>query len=681
MQDPLKLDIRYLKGVGEKRAACYARLGITDVYSLLRHYPRGYVDYSVPVSIIDTVLGEVQVIRARVFKKGREQRIRKGLSIFKIYVTDDTADMTLTIFNSRFAAEALKEGESYLFYGKVTGNLLRREMNSPQVLKPVAGAVMQPVYALTEGLTNKMVIGNMEQALACLKDGRLDCLSAEIREEFGLCGIVEALRNIHFPLSVEAQQKAQKRLAFEELLTLQLGMTQLRIKSRKTTAVRISKPDFIPLLSSLSFELTGAQKRCIAEGLRDFESGVPMNRLLQGDVGSGKTMVAAALIYAAFRAGYQSVLMAPTEILAKQHMQTLADILEPLGCRVALLVGSMSPKQKAEVRAGLIKGSVTLAVGTHALLEDSTEFLKLGFVVTDEQHRFGVTQRTRLVEKGEHPHVLVMSATPIPRTLALIIYGDLDISVLDELPKGRKPVQTYRIGESKRIRAYGFIAKQLDAGRQAFLICPLIEENEELQLASVNEYVKKVEKEYLPGYRIGLLHGKQKPAEKQNVMDDFAAGRLQVLVSTTVVEVGIDVPNANVMLIENAERFGLSQLHQLRGRVGRGAEQSYCILVSGHRGEETRKRLEVMCKTSDGFIIAEEDLKLRGPGDFFGERQHGLPRLRIADMVRDTRLLTDSRNLAERVIQEDPFLVRPENKGLKALVRELFQQIPESGLY
>ena len=680
-KDPLKQNIRYLKGVGEKRAACYARLGITDVYSLLRHYPRSYIDYSAPVGIMEAVPGETQVIRARVFKKGREQRIRKGLSVFKIFVTDNAADMTITIFNSRFLADALKEGESYYFYGKVTGNLLRKEMNSPQVLRVIHGAVMQPVYPLTDGLTNKMISGNMEQALQLLNSGRGDSLPSVIREQYRLCGIVEALRNIHFPSSAAAQQKAKRRLAFEELLTLQLGMSQLKLRNRKSTSILISKPDLKPFLSSLPFELTNAQRRCIEDGLTDFQSGIPMNRLLQGDVGSGKTMVAAAMVFAAFCAGYQSVLMVPTEILAKQHYEILSKLLEPFGCKTTLLVGSMSAKQKNAARESLIRGDTFLAVGTHALLQESTEFKNLGFVVTDEQHRFGVAQRTRLAEKGERPHILVMSATPIPRTLALIIYGDLDVSVLDELPKGRKPVKTYHIDDSKRERAYRFIAKQLDEGRQAFLICPLIEENEELQLASVEEYCKKVERVYLPGYTVGILHGRQKPAEKQKVMEDFAAGRLQVLISTTVVEVGIDVPNASVMLIENAERFGLSQLHQLRGRVGRGAEQSSCILVSSHRGEENRRRLEVMCRTSDGFVIAEEDLKLRGPGDFFGERQHGLPKLKIADMVQDTRLLSEARDLAENLLKDDPLLTEPEHHGLHVLVRELFRQIPESGLH
>ncbi len=676
-QDLLKREIRFLKGVGEKRAECYARLGITDVYSLLRHYPRDYIDYSAPAAIIDAVPGETWVIKARVFKKGREQRIRKGLSLFKIFVTDDTADLTVTIFNARFAAEALKEGESYFFYGKVTGNLLRREMNSPQILRVVPGAAMQPVYPLTEGLTNKMICTNMEQALFLLEGWRGEPLPLEIRKRYRLCGLTEAFHNIHFPPSHAAQEEAKRRLAFEEFLTLQLGMSQLKRRGRRETSVLIPTPDFSPFFSSLPFALTGAQKRCIAEGLEDFKSGFPMNRLLQGDVGSGKTMVAAALVYAAWRTGYQSVLMAPTELLAKQHAETLSALLGPLGCKTVLLTGSMTAKQKAEAREALADGSVPLAVGTHALLQESTAFRNLGFVVTDEQHRFGVAQRAKLVRKGEHPHVLVMSATPIPRTLALMIYGDLDISVLDELPKGRKPVETYRIGESKRERAYRFIAKQLDAGRQAFLICPLIEENEELRLSSVEEYRKKVERDYLPGYAVGVLHGRQKPAEKQKVMEDFASGRLQALIATTVVEVGIDVPNASVMLIENAERFGLSQLHQLRGRVGRGAEQSFCILVSSHRGEENRRRLEVMCRTSDGFVIAEEDLKLRGPGDFFGERQHGLPRLKIADLVQDTRLLTQARGLAEELLSQDPQLSAPEHRGLRQLVRELFRQAPE----
>jgi len=677
-RDPLKQDIRFLKGVGEKRAVCYARLGITDVYSLLRHYPRDYIDYSTPMPIADAPVGENVVIRARVFKKGREQRIRKGLSIFKIFVTDDISDMTVTIFNARFTADALKEGETYYFYGKVTGNLLRREMNSPQVLRRTPGAAMQPVYALTEGLTNKMISANVEQALLLFGERR-DYLPEELRRRFSLCDINEAIRNIHFPSSQAAQAAAKRRLAFEEFLTLQLGMTELKSRARKQTPVRVGKVDLMPFFESLPFELTGAQQRCIKEGLSDLAGGRPMNRLLQGDVGSGKTMVAAALIYAVSRAGYQSVLMAPTEILAKQHARTLSSLLEPLGCKTALLVGAMTAKQKKETRAALADGTVSLAVGTHALLQESTEFARLGLVVTDEQHRFGVAQRTRLAEKGESPHVLVMSATPIPRTLALIIYGDLDISVLDELPKGRTPVATYRIDDAKRERAYRFIEKQLDEGGQAYLVCPLIEENEELQLQSVSEYHKKVTETYLPGRSVGILHGKQKPAEKQAVMGEFAAGRLDALIATTVIEVGVDVPNANVMLIENAERFGLSQLHQLRGRVGRGKRESSCILVSNHRGEETRRRLGVMCKTTNGFEIAEEDLKLRGPGDFFGERQHGLPKLKIADMVRDTRTLYEAQSCAEEILKRDPGLLLPEHRGLRVLVRELFARLPENG--
>ena len=406
---------------------------------------------------------------------------------------------------------------------------------------------------------------------------------------------------------------------------------------------------------------------------------VPMNRLLQGDVGSGKTMVAAALCYAAARSGYQAAMMAPTELLAKQHAQTLEGLLAPFGITVGLLVGSMTVKQKEQLRARLRSGEIQVVVGTHALLQESTEFNALGLVITDEQHRFGVAQRGALASKGSHPHVLVMSAPPIPRTLALSVYGDLDISVLDELPAGRRPIETYRIDAAKRERAYGFVAKQLQAGRQAYLVCPLIEENDALELQSVEEYRRKVEQKYLPGYRVGVLHGRMKTAEKQAVMEAFARGEIQALVATTVIEVGIDVPNANIMLIENAERFGLSQLHQLRGRVGRGAAQSYCILVSDHSGEETRRRLSVMCRTTDGFQIAEEDLKLRGPGDFFGERQHGLPTLRIANMAEDIALLERARQLSQEILTEDPHLEQPEHRGLSRMVKELFHQTPVFG--
>lgn len=678
-QNPLRQNIRALKGVGEKRAQCYERLGIASVYSLLRFYPRDYIDYSAPVAIRDSVSGETCVIRAIVTKKGGEQRIRKGLSLFKIFVTDEISDMAVTIFNSRFAADALKIGESYLFYGKVTGNLLRREMSAPLILRESAGAVMQPVYPLTEGLTNKMVSANMEQALAFLPDNRKDYLEESLRRRYGLCSIGEALRNIHFPQSAKELAAAKRRLVFEELLTLALGLSRMREQSRAGTSIHIPAPDLSPFTSSLAFELTGAQKRCTAEALADLNGDVPMNRLLQGDVGSGKTMVAGALAYAAACAGYQSAVMAPTEILAKQHYNTFSKLLDPLGIPVKLLVGSLTAKQKKEVRQQLAEGEIKLVVGTHAILQEDTAFQRLGLVITDEQHRFGVAQRGQLASKGEQPHVLVMSATPIPRTLALLIYGDLDISVLDELPGGRKPIETYHISGAKRERAYRFVREHLDAGRQAYLVCPIIEENDTLELTSVEEYAKRVQKELLPGYRVGILHGRLKPADKQDVMERFSSGGLQALIATTVVEVGVDVPNANVMLIENAERFGLSQLHQLRGRVGRGAEQSYCILVSNHRGEETRKRLSVMCQTADGFRIAEEDLKLRGPGDFFGARQHGLPQLKIANMMEDMELLNETKALAAEILAADPELSAPEHHGLAVLVKELFRQTPEHG--
>ena len=659
--NPLKQEIRFLKGVGEKRAQCYARLGVSTVYDLLRFYPRDYIDYSRPCTIADARPEEASVVRATVYQKGKEQRIRKGLSIFKIFVTDEISD----IFNSRFAAEALKVGESYLFYGKVTGNLLRREMNAPQILRESKDAVMQPVYPLTEGLTNKMVSANMEQALTFLTPATKDYLPTEIRKNYRLCSVQQALKNIHFPESEKGLAAAKRRLVFEELFTLELGLSRMRAQNRAGTAVRIPEADLTPFIRSLPFQMTGAQMRCIREALADMGRPVPMNRLLQGDVGSGKTMVAAALVYAAAQAGYQSALMAPTEILAKQHYSTLSKLLEPLGLRIGLLVGSMTAKQKTEMRQALADGIYTLAVGTHALVQEDTAFQKLGLVVTDEQHRFGVAQRGRLAAKGEQPHVLVMSATPIPRTLALLIYGDLDISVLDELPGGRKPVETYRISGAKRERAYRFVAKHLNAGRQAYLVCPLIEENETLALASVEKYAQLVQQNYLPGYRMGILHGRLKAAEKQRIMDEFVSGKLQVLVATTVIEVGIDVPNANVMLIENAERFGLSQLHQLRGRVGRGEHQSYCIFMQGNEEEETSRRLEILNKSNDGFFIAGEDLKLRGPGDLFGIRQSGQLEFRIGDIYQDSDVLKAASDAAGGILELDRELELPQHEKLK----------------
>lgn len=673
-------EINCLKGVGQQRAERYHRLGIDTIGDLLRLYPRSYLDFSSPVAIGQARLNENNVIRATVFQKRGEQRIRKGLSIFKVFVTDEVSDMTITIFNSRFAFEALQVGKTYYFYGKVQGNLIRKEMNSPLIVEDQKVTGMHPVYPLTEGLSNKMVQANLRQALELLRDGEIpEELPLWVREKYKLCSAEFALRQIHFPKDSEHLEIAKKRLVFEEMLTLQLGLLMLKRRNRQRAGVVIPSRDLTPFYQSLPFSLTKAQLRAIEEAGQDLQRPVPMSRLLQGDVGSGKTMVAAALAYLCAGSDAQTAMMAPTEILASQHYQTLSRVLEPLGVSVGLLTGSMSAKQKKEVKAKLLSGEISVITGTHALLQDSTEFHRLGLIITDEQHRFGVEQRSRLVEKGDNPHVLVMSATPIPRTLALMIYGDLDVSVLDELPKGRQKILTYRIHSDKRLRALNFMKRFLDEGKQAYIVCPLVEQEDTTTLWSVEEYAERLKKGPLKGYRVGVLHGKLPPLQKQQVMEEFLEGTIQLLVATTVIEVGVDVPNAVVMMIENAERFGLSQLHQLRGRVGRGSDLSYCILVSDMNHPDNNARLEIMCRTTDGFKISEEDLKLRGPGDFFGERQHGLPQLKIADSVRDIAVLQATQELAKKLLQQDPNLTAAENQGLSYRVAHLFDQSLEHG--
>lgn len=670
-QVTLKSGIETLKGVGTKRAQLLHKLGVDTVYSLLRYYPRTYIDFTAYTAIAEGELGEDCVIRARVYKKAPEARVRKGLSLFKIFVTDDETEMTITIFNSRYLADSLKIGEEYVFFGKLSGNLFRREMNSPLFVPYREGMKMTPVYPLTEGLSNKVIGSMTASALKLLEKEPFDPLPSEMRETYGLCSLSFALQNIHFPENEVALEEARKRLAFEELLTLQLGMLLLKGRNRAHTGVRLTDTAWQGFEHLLPFALTQAQKRAIEECVADFTQSEPMNRLVQGDVGSGKTMVAAALAYLLAKNGYQTAVMVPTEILARQHFQTFSKTFADADVRCCLLTGSTAKGQKQQLAEQISAGEFDVIIGTHALIQEDVTFQNLGLVVTDEQHRFGVAQRGKLAGKGANPHTLVMSATPIPRTLGLIIYGDLDISVIDALPAGRQKVDTFLIPSAKRERAYRYIKDKLDRGLQAYIICPLIEEGE-MDLHSVNSYVAALQNSPLASCRIGVLHGRMKAREKDEVMARFQAGEIQLLVSTTVVEVGVDVPNAVVMMIENAERYGLSQLHQLRGRVGRGTEKSICILVSDHRGADTVKRLKTMCRTSDGFQIAEEDLKLRGPGDFFGARQHGLPSLKIADMSNDMELLRQTQQAARQVIEADPSLSAAEHKGLRRLIALLF---------
>lgn len=650
--------ITELSGVGEKRAALYKKLNIFTVGDLLCHYPRGYIDYSAPVPISASQLNEHNVIRARVIKKIPAARIRQGLILYKVVVTDDSDNMTIVLYNNRFAYEALAEGEEYIFSGKVTGNLVRREMNTPMFIKASEPQKLRPVYGLTEGLTSNMVITNVTQALDSVDEAAFaDHIPHFIRQKYSLAAFEYSLRNIHFPADSNIAEAAKKRLAFDELLTLQLGMFLMKSRSRTLTGCKMSGSGGImkEFQSGLPFELTSAQVRASEEIITDMCRDYPMNRLVQGDVGSGKTAVAAAAALFAQKNGCQTALMAPTEILARQHYKTLTDLLSLHGVKVCCLTGSLTPKQRKVLGEQIAKGEFDVVTGTHALISGSTEFKRLGLVIMDEQHRFGVNQRARLAEKGENPHRLVMSATPIPRTLALIIYGDLDISVLDELPKGRRKIETFAVTDKLRSRACGFVKKQIDEGRQAYIVCPMIEEGES-ELVSAKGYAEKLAKGEFAGYTIGILHGKMSAQEKDDVMGRFKSGEIQLLVATTVVEVGVDVPNASVIMIENAERFGLSQLHQLRGRVGRGQYQSYCILVAGTVNDEIRERLKIMTETSDGFKISEYDLKLRGAGDFFGERQHGLPEMRIADAAVDRELISKAQNAAKDIMEESPDL-------------------------
>ncbi len=672
-QVTLKSKIEALKGIGARRAQLYHKLGVDTVYSLLRYYPRTYLDFTAYVPIAQAVIGENCVIRARVYKKAPEARIRKGLSLYKVFVTDGETELTITIFNSKYRYEALRLDQEYVFYGKVTGNLFLREMNAPEFVPYTEQMEMMPVYPLTEGLTNKLVGQAVQSALKLLDAAEYDPLPEAVLREYGLCSLREALHGIHFPGNAEALMAARKRLVFEELLTLQLGMLLLRSRSRESTGVRLHTLDWEGFEALLPFALTNAQRRAIGECVQDMEKDEPMNRLVQGDVGSGKTMVAAALGYLMAANGYQTAIMAPTEILAEQHYTTFLRTFAGTGIRVSLLTGSLPKARKAEELTKIANGEYDIVIGTHALIQSGVAFQALGLVVTDEQHRFGVVQRSRLAGKGDNPHLLVMSATPIPRTLGLIVYGDLDISVIDELPAGRQTVDTFVITSSKRERALRFIRQKLDRGLQAYIVCPLIEEGQG-ELKSVMSYAQALQKGPLSGCRLGVLHGKMKPREKEAVMAAFQSGELQLLIATTVVEVGVDVPNAVVMMVENAERYGLSQLHQLRGRVGRGQEKSTCILVSDHAGEDTRRRLGIMCKTSDGFRIAEADLELRGPGDFFGERQHGLPALKIADMVSDMAVLRQTQALARRILEDDRRLEAADNRGLRRLVALLFHE-------
>ena len=677
----LDTDIKYLKGVGERRAAMLSRLGVSDVNALVRLYPRVYEDWSRIKSINEAQIGEICCIKGIVGSPVRKSLIRKGLTLYKTEITDGSGIMGITIFNSRFAAEKLTEGDEFLFFGRVGGNLYRKEMNSPEI-EPAEGADrIRPIYPQTHGLNSKMIEKLVRTALTECRDELVDPIPLWLREKYCLMNLPDSLWNIHFPKSPDYLEEARRRLIFEELLILQLGLEKMRSQTQKNAGAIIERDFSEEYFSHLPFSPTGAQRRAVKEAMRDMMSGRQMNRLLHGDVGSGKTAVAAALVYSAAKNSMQSALMAPTEVLAEQHYKTFLKLFEGCSINVELLTGSDTAAQKRRKKEALKAGEIDLLIGTHAIIQSDVEFNSLALVITDEQHRFGVEQRNALGEKGENPHLYVMSATPIPRTLALIIYGELDISILDELPPGRQKIETYAVTSELRQRAYNYVKKHLDAGRQGYIICPLVDEGEsDTELASAVKYADELQHGDFRGYTVGLMHGKMKSADKKKVMESFSNGETQLLVSTTVIEVGVDVPNAVIMVIENAERFGLSQLHQLRGRIGRGQYKSTCILITDAKNDTAQRRRKVMETTTDGFKIADEDLRLRGPGEFFGSRQHGLPEMKIADMLEDRSTLEETQRAAREIIAHDPELSSPESTALKNEIQRLFDVVGSAGM-
>ncbi len=693
MDATLETPLTDFPGVGEARAKKLEKLGLSTAADLLAWYPRDYEDRRKVYTVAEAPLEERVCVAAMAAEHPRLSRIRKGLELVQVKVVDHTGALHLTFFNQSYIERAIRAGEEYIFYGAVEGQGRRRTMVNPIFERAdrqsFTGRIM-PVYRLTAGISNHLLASLTRQALPCA-EGLPETLPQRVRQEHQLAAAEFSLKNIHFPQDEESLELARRRLAFEELFYLAVGLSFLKDRRGQEGAGAPVPPrpkeDFLKLLP---FTPTQSQSRVMDEAAADMASGRPMNRLVQGDVGSGKTAVAAYAGWLCAGGGFQAALMAPTEVLAEQHYRSLSALLAPAGVRVGLLTGSMTAAGKKKIRSALEFGEIDFVVGTHALISEGVAFRRLALIVADEQHRFGVAQRAALAAKsgeGTAPHVLVMSATPIPRTLALIIYGDLDVSVIDQLPPGRTPIATYVVREDKRQRMYGFVRKQVEEGRQAYIICPAVEENPDaalpgeerpaLNLKAVKTYAEKLQKEVFPDLRLGILHGKMKPREKEAAMSAFSSGETQVLVATTVVEVGVDVPNASLIIIENADRFGLSQLHQLRGRVGRGQHPSHCVLITGTRSREAMERLHTLASTTDGFKISEEDLKARGPGDFFGNRQHGLPQMKLADLAGDMRLLSEAQEAARSLLERDPQLAGPENRPVWERVRQLFADTPD----
>ncbi len=676
--------IQFIKGIGEARAKAFSRLGITTVRDLLFHFPRSLEDRREVKEISELMDGETVCVCARLAGEIKVFRSRGRKSVTQATVSDGTSLMRLTWFNAPYMSATLKESEEFVFYGKAVYKGRHFEMTNP-VVEPSSGgskktARILPVYPSTAGLSQSQIRQATENALLGLESPIADILPSALSKKMGFKSLMQSLVDIHLPKSYEDFETARQRFAFEEFLVLQAGIRIVDAERKICQATQIPNVKCIRTFAEkLPFSLTNAQKRVINEICADIQKNTPMNRLVQGDVGSGKTIVAAAAMFAAASAGFQAVLMAPTEILAIQHYRNLSKLFSPYNMETALLCGGMSAPQKREAKEKIKNGTAKIIVGTHALITDDTLFKNAALVITDEQHRFGVRQRLALTEKGLQAHTLVMTATPIPRTLSLILYGDLDVSIIDELPPGRKPIETRWVTEKKRKQVYEFLVENVKKGRQGYIVCPLIEESETLTAKSAVEYAENLKKTVFPTLSIEVMHGRLKAAERQNIMSRFVSGEIDILVSTTVIEVGVDVPNATIMLIENAERFGLSQLHQLRGRIGRGEHSSYCIMFS-QGGKIADKRMEIMCESSDGFKISEKDLELRGPGEFFGIRQHGLPELRVASLPADMHLVGLAKDAVEELLVSDPKLQSPEHKLLRDRVHQKFLEVSENGI-
>jgi len=677
-QSVLDRSLQYIKGVGEARARLFSKLGLFTVYDVLTYFPRSYEDRTVLKKINEVVDGEECGIRASLIAEASEIRPRKNLRITRAQVSDGSAFLTLVWFNQSYIKNSLQVGGDYIFFGRVKKMGMRVEMHNPVIEKAEqvgrnTGRIV-PVYPLTKNITQTYLRNLIQNAISLTRGQLEDVLPNGLRQDYKLGEVNFAYEQIHFPQSLSHMEQARRRLVFEELLLLQLGLMHMKGTSSNQKGISFKPVDMTPLLSKLPFSLTGAQKNVFSEIERDMESDRRMNRLIQGDVGSGKTIVAVMALYKAVKSGCQGAFMVPTEILAEQHYKSVQPLLSQLGIRVRLLTGGLKKKEKEEVKSLSRQGEIDIIIGTHAVLEDDTEFPQLGLVVTDEQHRFGVRQRARLSGKGENPDLLVMTATPIPRTLSLVLYGDLDVSVIDALPPNRKPIKTYTVGESMRDRIYQFIRKNVREGRQAYIVCPLVEESDEIDAESAEGLAERIRDNELRGLRVGLIHGKMKSLEKEEIMHRFVNGTLDILVSTTVIEVGVNVPNATIMVIENAERFGLSQLHQLRGRVGRGVHQSYCILFNQSKSGISKQRMEIMTESNDGFVIAEKDLELRGPGDVFGVRQHGLPEFKIANLYRDMEVLKEVQKAVREITDKNLLNGNDEYKLLKERLGRMFSE-------